>query len=90
MDPAKYVIIKGLVGMEEPILIPCTVNHADIVKEHTVVISAGNVFFDVKDGRIESYCWGSSTTLEYLGKPHESRGEEDAKLINQLIIRQRK
>jgi len=87
MDPAKYVIIKGNYLTEEPIVIPCTANHADVVKEHTHVISAGMVSFSIEDGRMKAHCWGESSTLKQQGKPSESRGIEDAMIINAWILR---
>ena len=95
MDRAKYIVIEKM-GTETPIVFPCWMEHKEIAGERAV-ISAGTVQFGIKitqqqdDGEdwktIDVCCFGESTSCRNKdGKPIQSRGEEDAWLIEKSVI----
>ena len=78
MDSLKYVIVRGEMGIETPIVFPGFINHADVTR-NCAPISAG-FCAPYEDDNGQFSCWGSSVTLKL-----DSRGDEDAKIINEFF-----
>ncbi len=75
----KYIVIIDS-GLENAIVFPEIIDHAKIAGDNKVV-SAGFVQFSCNEDRIESSCYGESTTLKI-----KSRGKEDEILIDKYIL----
>ena len=73
-ESMKYVIVRGMVGGEYPVLLTNALPHDTIYRE---VISAGFVdIVSINDGRMLVITYGSSVSLN-----KDSREDADAELI---------
>jgi len=79
-DPAKYIVIEEN-ATESAIIFPCWILHANIAGEKKV-ISAGKVEFELSGSTVVIYCYGESVGLKVKSRP-----KEDARLIEQTILR---
>jgi len=64
----KYIIMKSA-GIEAPILFHPILQHVDVVKDKSKVVSAGFCKLDKKDGSIEVS--GFSQTLDLGNRPED-------------------
>ena len=78
VDHVKYIIVEDG-GTELPIMFNPILSHKQVAGGAKVV-GAGEVGLYPTAERINVSCWGKSVTLGV-----ESRGEDDAKLIDRTI-----